>query len=231
VPDTPVAPTKTTYGSDQVNNYELGAKTSWLDGALVLDMTGFYIDWKNIPLQVQDRLGLFKYLDNIGDARIYGVETSLAARPADFLTLRSAITWNKASLQNAYDPQNGRPPVEPGDQLPGAPEWTISNAVTGRWFVADLAPVVTLVHRYEGKSPSNLSYRDISKGGYHQFDLRAGVKLGSIGVTLFGRNLADERGITAVQPYARATGGDPYRRDFVITPRTLGLELEYLFNS
>lgn len=231
VPDTPISPTETTYDSDQVNNYELGAKTSWLDGTLVLDLTGFYIDWKDIPLQVQDRLGLFKYLDNIGDARIYGLETSLVARPTEFLTLRSAITWNKATLENAYDPQNGRPPVEPGDQLPGAPEWTISNALTGRWFVADLTPVVTLVHRYEGKSPSNLSYSDISKGGYNQFDLRAGVKLGSIGVTLFGRNLGDERGVTAVQPYARATGGDPYRREFVITPRTFGIELEYLFNS
>jgi iron complex outermembrane receptor protein len=231
VPDTPVAPTKTSYGSDQVNNFELGAKTSWLDGALVVDVTGFYIDWKNIPLQVQDRLGLFKYLDNIGDARIYGVETSLIVRPADSLTLRSAITWNKATLENFYDPQNGRPPVEPGDQLPGAPEWTISNALTGRWFIADLMPVVTLIHRYEGTSPSSLSYSDIEKGGYHQFDLRAGVSLGGVGVTLFGKNLADERGVTAVQPYARATGGDPYRRDFVITPRTFGVELEYLFNS
>src|SRR3546814_20963782 len=55
VPDTPLSPTKMEYGSDKVNNYELGAKTSWFDGALVVDMTGFYIDWKNIPLQVQDR--------------------------------------------------------------------------------------------------------------------------------------------------------------------------------
>src|SRR3546814_8094389 len=77
----------------------------------------------------QDRLGLFKYLDNGGDARIYGVETSLAVRPAHFVTLRSAITWNKATLQNFYDPQNGRPPVEPGDPLPGAPKWTISNTI------------------------------------------------------------------------------------------------------
>src|SRR5262249_30169685 len=155
------------------------------------------------------------------------LEGSLAARPADFLTLRSAVTWNKASLRNFYDPQNGRPPVERGDQLPGAPEWTISNSVTGRWYLANLAPTVTLLHRYESRSPSSLSYRDIEKGGYHQFDLRAGVKLASIGVTLFGKNLTDKRGVTAVQPYARAGGGDPYRRDFIITPRTFGVELEY----
>src|SRR3546814_6165906 len=112
------------WSSDGCSSDLLGAKTSWFDGALVVDMTGFYIDWKNIPLQVQDRLGLFKYLDNVGDARIYGVETSLAVRPAHFVTLRPAITWNKATLQNFYDPQNGRPQVAPGDPLPGAPAWT-----------------------------------------------------------------------------------------------------------
>jgi len=231
VPDTPVSPTKTEYGSDEVNNYELGAKTRWLDGALTVDMTGFYIDWKDIPLQVQDRLGLFKYLDNVGDARIFGIETSLAVRPADFLTLRSAVTWNKATLQNFYDPQNGRPPVEPGDRLPGSPEWTISNTVSAHWYVAGITPIVTLIHRYESKSPSSLSYQDVTKGGYNQFDARIGAQIGSFGVTLFGRNLSDVRGITAVQPYARATGGALYRRDFIIMPRTFGLELNYSFGQ
>src|SRR3546814_9982985 len=107
----------------------------------------------------QDRLGLFKYLDNGGDARIYGVETSLAVRPAHFVTLRSAITWNKATLQNFYDPQNGRPPVEPGDPLPGAPKWTISNTISGHWSIAGIDPVVTLVHRYESESSDRKSTR------------------------------------------------------------------------
>src|SRR3546814_20067934 len=100
VPDTPLSPTKMEYGSDKVNNYELGAKTSWFDGALVVDMTGFYIDWKNIPMQVQTRLGLFKYLDNVGDERIYGVETSMAVRPAHFVTLHPAITAPNAKPPN-----------------------------------------------------------------------------------------------------------------------------------
>lgn len=229
VPDTPISPTKTEYGADQVNNYELGAKTRWLDGALTIDMTGFYIDWKDIPLQVQDSLGLFKYLDNVGDARIYGVETSLAVRPTHFLTLRSAVTWNKATLQNFYDPQNGRPPVEPGDRLPGSPEWTISNTLSAHWSVAGITPIVTLIHRYESHSPSSLSYQDVMKGGYNQFDARIGAQIERFGVTLFGRNLSDVRGVTAVQPYARATGGGLYRREFIIPPRTFGLELSYSF--
>ncbi|HKY92728.1 MAG TPA: TonB-dependent receptor [Nevskiaceae bacterium] len=231
VPDTPVSPTKIEYGPDQVDNYELGAKTRWLDGALIVDVTGFYIDWKDIPLQVQDRLGLFKYLDNVGDAEIYGVETSLAFQPVRFLTLRSSVTWNHATLQNRYDPQNGRPPVEPGDRLPGAPEWTLGNTVTAGWSMGGIDPAVTFIHRYESASPSSLSYQDVMKGGYHQFDLRAGARLGDFTLTLFGKNLADERGLTAVQPYARATGGALYRRDFILAPRTFGLELGYTFGG
>lgn len=230
VPDTPISDTETEYDSDRVDNFELGAKTSWLDRKLILDVTAFYIDWENIPLYIQDRLGLFRYLDNVGDARIFGVESSLVVRPTRYLTLQSAVTWNKATLQNDYDPQNGRPPVESGDRLPGAPEWTMSNTVGGRWTVGGIDPVVTLVHRYESESPSSLSYKDLKKGGYHQLDLRVGAKIDRFGITLFGRNLTDKRGITAMQPYAQA-GGGIYRRDFIIAPRTFGVELDYSFGS
>lgn len=228
VPDTPVTNTRTDYGPDSVNNYELGLKSRWLDGALVLDVTGFYIDWKQIPLVLQDSLGLFKYQDNVGDARVTGVETSIALQPTSFLTLRSAITWNQAVLLNHYDAGNNRPPVEPGDQLPGSPEWTISNTLVGRWIFAHVDPVVVFIHRYEGESPSSLSYKDVMKGGYHQFDLRAGGRISGFGLTFFGKNLTDERGLVAVANYAQQTGGINSKK-FVITPRTFGLELNYSF--
>jgi outer membrane receptor protein involved in Fe transport len=231
VPDTPISNTKVEYGPDKVNNYELGTKTRWLDGALFVDVTGFYIDWKDIPLQVQDSAGLFKYLDNVGDAHIYGVETSLAVQPTRQLGLRSAVTYNKATLQNFYDPQNGRPPVEKGDRLPGAPAWTISNTITGRTSFGNIEPVVTLIHRYVSESPSSLSFKDVMKGGFNQFDLRAGATMGPFSLTLFGRNLADKRGATAVQPYARAGGGPLYIREYIITPRTFGAELGYTFGG
>src|SRR5690606_22846589 len=141
--------------------------------------------------------GIFKFLDNAGNAEVWGAELALTMLPLDFLSLTTSVTWLDARLQNDYDPGNGRPPAQKGDRLPGSPEWSASNTLTASWDSARWQPTLTLIHRYEGESASNLLYQDIPKGGYHLFDLRAGVRRGNVTLTAFGKNLADERGVTA----------------------------------
>ncbi|MDP9142766.1 MAG: TonB-dependent receptor [Pseudomonadota bacterium] len=228
VPSTPLTPTKQFYEPDEVNNFEIGTKTAWFDGALTLDLAAFYIDWADIPLVVSDRLGLFKYLDNAGDAASRGIETTLAARPLDFLTVRSSLTYLDAQLKNDFDPNNGRPPAKAGDQLPGAPEWTATTSLTGLWFWNDHYPTVTLIHRYEGASPTNISYADVKKGDFHLFDLRAGMKFGRFGITAYGKNLTDERAVMASNNYAQLSG-EVLSLKFINPPRTFGLEMNYSF--
>ncbi|HEY1077561.1 MAG TPA: TonB-dependent receptor [Fontimonas sp.] len=230
VPSSPVTSTEPTYGPDEVDNYELGAKTGWWDGLLTLDFAGFYIDWSDIPLQVVERSGLFKYLDNAGDARIRGLETSLAVRPWEFLTLRTSLTWTDARLLNDYDPRNNRPPARAGDRLPGAPEWTLSNTLTGLWYWGDYTPTLTLIHRYESASATNLSFQDVEKGDFNLFDVRAGIALGAFGITAFAKNITDERAVMASNNYAQATG-DVLSLKFINPPRTFGLELSYSFSQ
>jgi iron complex outermembrane receptor protein len=230
VPSTPVSPTKPSYGPDEVQNYEIGTKSGWFDGRLTFDITGFLINWKDIPLIITDSSGLFKYLDNAGDARIKGIETDLAMKPFSFLTARTALTWTDARLLDDYDPNNGRPPAEAGDRLPGAPEWTITNSLTGLWDWNGKLPSLTFIHRYEGQSASNLSFQDIKKGGYNLFDVRAGLRLGEFNLTAFCKNITDERGVTASNNYAQPTG-DILSLKFITPPRTFGLELSYSYGE
>jgi iron complex outermembrane receptor protein len=230
VPSTPVSPTKASYGPDKVDNYEIGTKSGWFDGRLTFDVTGFLINWHQIPLTVTDSSGLFKYLDNAGDARIKGIETSIAVKPVSFLTAQSAITFTDARLLNDYDPNNGRPPAQAGDRLPGAPEWTLTNTLTGLWNWGNKMPSVTLIHRYESASASNLSFQDIKKGDYNIFDARAGMRLGEFNLTLFCKNITDERGVTASNNYAQASG-EVLSLKFITPPRTTGLELTYSYGQ
>lgn len=230
VPSTVLSPTKPSYGPDSVKNYEIGTKSGWFDGRLTFDVTGFLIDWKDIPLIVTDSSGLFKYLDNAGDARVKGIETDLAVRPFSFLTARTALTWTDARLLNDYDPNNGRPPAEKGDRLPGAPEWTLTNSLTGLWDWNGKMPSLTFIHRYESASATNLSFQDIRKGNYNLFDVRAGLRLGEFNVTAFCKNLTDERGVTAANNYVRPTG-DIDSLKFITPPRSFGLELSYSYGQ
>nr|WP_277817113.1 TonB-dependent receptor [Solimonas terrae] len=228
VPSTPIFVTKRNYGPDEVNNYEVGAKTSWFRRRLTADIAAFWIDWKDIQLVTTESTGTFKYLDNAGNARIKGVELALAVQPFDFLTERTSLTYLDARLEEDYDPNNGRPPAQKGDRLPGSPEWSASNTLTASWPELWGAPTLTFIHRYEGRSSTNLSFQDIKKGGYNLFDARAGLTFGAFSLTAFGKNLTDERGITAANNYAQLSG-DVLSLKFITPPRVVGLELGYSF--
>ncbi|HVT34137.1 MAG TPA: TonB-dependent receptor [Nevskiaceae bacterium] len=230
VPASTVTGAKPKYGPDEVKNYETGIKTSWLDGSLTADLSLFWIDWAAIPLVVVDRVGLFKYLDNAGNARSKGAELSLALRPWSFLTLRSALTYTDSRLLNDYDPKNNRPPAKAGDRLPGAPMFTTSNTATGMWYLGSYTATASLIHRYEGESSTNLSFQDYKKGGDHLFDLRAGLSRGGLSCTLYGKNLTDARAVNASNNYAKP-GGDVLSLKFITPPRTVGVELGYTFSQ
>lgn len=230
VPSTALFMTERNYDPDQVDNYEIGAKTAWFDRRLTVDVAAFNIDWTDMVLVTTERTGTFKYLDNAGDARIRGVEMTLTIRPFDFLTAQTAVTWMDARLQDDYDPNNGRPPAEKGDRLPGSPEWSASNTLTAAWELENWQPTVTFIHRFEGESSTNLSYQDVKKGDYNLFDLRAGFKRGNFSLTAFGRNLSDERGVTASNNYTRVSG-DVLSLRFITPPRSFGLELGYSFKE
>lgn len=227
-PSTPLTPTPLFYDSDEVRNYEVGIRTTWLDGALNLDLTGFWIDWQDMPLLLTNRLQLFKYIDNVGNARSRGIEASLAVRPLSFLTARSSLTWLDARLLNDFDPNNGLPPAKAGDRLPGAPEWTVTNSLIGAWNWGSHSPSLALIHRFESASSTNLSFPDIKKGNFHTLDARGTARFGSFTVAAYGKNLTDARGTNASNNYKQPSGDTTVLR-YITPPRSFGLELGYAF--
>ncbi|MES2489208.1 MAG: TonB-dependent receptor [Pseudomonadota bacterium] len=219
------------YNPDQVYNYELGTKTRWFDERLGIDITGFLIDWKNFPLQLQSSDGLFKYLKNAGNARITGVETAVTARPVESITYQGSFTWLRPVLTENFDPNNGRPAAPAGTQLPGSPTWALSNTILGTWSWGDFTPVLAFIHRYEGPSASSLQFPDIKKGNYNLFDLRLGTKFSeSISINLYGKNLSDQRGVTAANNVVTANGSN-ISQQYLVQPRTFGLDLTYDFGN
>ncbi|MBN51115.1 MAG: hypothetical protein CMN85_16405 [Spongiibacteraceae bacterium] len=228
VPNNAIFNTKSNYEPDEVKNYEVGVKSFWFDDRLSIDIAAFYIDWRDMQLVTADDKGTFKYLDNAGDAEIKGVELSLVLAPLDFLNTRSTITWLDARLAEDYDPQNGRPPAQAGDRLPGSPEWSLSNTINLNWYSHKWQPSLTLVHRYEGESPSNLSFQDIKKGDYHLLDLRASLTFEKFSISFFGKNLEDKRGVTASNNYAGTTG-TILSHKYITPPRSYGVQLDYKF--
>jgi len=210
------------YDSDSLWNFELGTRADLWDRKLLLDVTGFYIDWSDIQLKRQ--LSGINFAQNAGKAELYGIEASLALRPAEGLEINSSLTWLDATLSEDFDPDEidpANPVISSGTRLPGASKWQISNNLSYELPWADVAPRLVLSHRYISRAPSDLEAAS-SQGGYHLFDARIGGRLGPVGLTFFVENITDRRGVTNSSLV-------PPLQEYVVRPRTVGVTLDVGF--
>jgi outer membrane receptor protein involved in Fe transport len=114
------------FGSDSVDNYEIGVKSTLKDGRLLFNASAFYMDWTDI--QVLQRAvapsGLqFAYRGNGGAAEVTGLEFELTAYPTDSLQLGATFGYTNAELtEDLPVPTDGLD----GDKLPYVPEYSFS---------------------------------------------------------------------------------------------------------
>ena len=192
-PNFPVPGLAPVYDPDQTYNYELGIKTKFWDGRGSLDVTGYYLKWKDF-LAFASAGGL-NGLANAGDARVYGVEAGATLRPVDGFSLSGTLAFSDSKITRV-DPAAGIAQV--GDTLPYNPRWSGSLSaeyrapVDGRWQAA-----VRGTARFSGKrnsSPqSSLGFPNYVLPGYSLFDLHAGLESDRVDIDLFVKNITDKR--------------------------------------
>ncbi len=213
-----------TYDPDKTQNYEIGAKGSFFDRRLMLDASVYYIDWKDIQLNLIVPLG--SYITNTSSAKAQGVELSAEVRPKTGLTIAAWVAYNDAKLTADF-PATSTAFGFDGDRLP------YSSRVSGNFSIDQEFPLSAQMTGFAGGS---VSYVDNRLGvfwagttreplpAYTKVDLRAGVRYDSWTANLFVTNATDERGLLA--------GGlgsfPPYGYSF-IQPRTVGLTLTKSF--
>ncbi len=98
------------FNPETVNALELGTKNSFAGGKLNLNLTGFYYDYKGY--QITRIVNRTPITDNT-DARIYGVEAELVARPVRPLQLNATLSYLHTEIRdlrliNPRDPTAGR---------------------------------------------------------------------------------------------------------------------------
>ncbi|MFC7050043.1 TonB-dependent receptor [Emcibacter nanhaiensis] len=222
------------YGAEEVTSYEAGLKSTLLEGAMQLNLSGFYYDYKN--KQEQDRavtfVGLISGLTNVPKSEIYGAELDLQWMPADgwYVTFGAAylkskiLEWETTADSSAW-------PVRvtedsSGQELAMTPRWQLNASVEYEWQLS-----TDLMMKLGG----DVSYKDDTTGGvqpsdatdaYALVNLRA--SLTSIqdnwSVMVWSKNLFDEY----YYPAAYQGGNGPYVRS-VGMPRTIGVSISYDF--
>lgn len=214
------------FQSDSLWNYELGAKTEWLDRRLSIDGAGFYIKWKNIQQEILLSCG-FQYTANAGAAVSKGGELEVRALPVDPLELSLGLGYQDAKITQA----SVESPQPVGSPIYQVPDWTGNGSAQ---YTIDLAPGWKMVsnadYSYIGRSYSgnNLPSDPRLRPAYRLIDGRIAFDHGPFEVALFGKNLGNEvANLGDSRSIAAETPGRP--RLFVNQPRTLGIEFRQSF--
>ena len=223
VPPAAPADFPATYDSDSLTSYEAGYKHSAADGRFSMDLTAYFLDWDDI--QVTSSFSGFTGNANAGSAASQGLELTTMFAPTDGLVISFNAAYTDAYLTEDA-PDLG---AEDGDPLSYVPEWNFGLLADYEWETkgGSLAYVGGSLG-YTGDRPAGLSNRDADGDireidSYTTVNLRAGLRLDSWFVELYGKNLTDEAGInninSADEDYTGRVGLG------YIRPRTYGVML------
>lgn len=231
IPVPGVAGVPTSYQPDHTTNYEIGWRQDLLNHAVYIDLTGFYINWKNVQVlsTYNTAGGAYSVDGNAGSAVSKGVEWSFTWVPLPGLKLNSVGDYNDARL-TVSAPALG---AANGDFLPYVPDVSSSVNVDYSWSAfADYTAYVSGTwtytgERYTGFTPStSIAVSHALLPSYNTGALRAGLENRKYSLELFVNNISDERGITFYQNYG---GADQTGQVTLIEPRTIGFTAKVKF--
>jgi iron complex outermembrane receptor protein len=215
------------YQSDRLWNYELGAKTSWLENRLTVNGAGFFIKWNQIQQLVALPCG-FQFRANSGAAEIKGAELEIHARPTASLDLSAGVGYQRARITDA---SSLLPALTAGSRVYQVPDWTANAAASYTLpFVEGNSLVSTISWSYMGDSVSASvdTTNPRVRPSYSIVDARAAYQFGVYELALVGKNLANtEANLGDNRSLAAEALGRP--RLVVNAPRTVGLDFRMKF--
>jgi outer membrane receptor protein involved in Fe transport len=212
----------TSYGPDSLWNYEVGLKGAAFERRVNFDLDVFYIDWKNIQVDLQ--YGGFDYFANAGNAVSRGLEAQSALQVSTHVQVGGQITYTDAKLTST------RPGVgQDGDRVPFVPRFASSvfvelgrNMDGGRGYLRVDGQYVGTAYTGFGAT-GNFRY-----GGYALTNLKLAMDRQGWRFGVFVKNAFDRRATLFAQPYLAGVV-DSSESVTVTRPRTVGAEASWQF--
>jgi len=206
------------FDPEKLWNYEIGAKTSWVDGTVIANVAGFYMDYtgKQVTLlepNPDNAQGNDLVVRNAGEAEVYGLEFELVVAPTENLTLSAGYTYLDTeytdftvattsalgiALAGNCTPLNLPTGTQACDtDFSGNPlERTPKNSLTlASNFVYPIQDdwdlVFDVAAQYQSKRNQDSNEFHFF-GSYWNVDARIGMQSDQISVFLYGENIFDD---------------------------------------
>jgi len=211
---------KFSYEPDRLWNYELGAKTNWLDNHVTVNADVYYIDWKDVQQTFALSCGT-EYTANFGDAASYGTELEIQAKPIQGWTVGLNAGTTHATLTDVV-PNVG---ATDGQHLLNTPAWTANLNTEYDWFLGEVQPFIRADYSLVG--PSHGSYNvDDAAYNYPRYAITngsTGFNHGNLSASLYVKNLFND------QTIIQRVSIELLEQAYVPRPRTVGVQFSAKF--
>lgn len=221
------------FDEEILYSYEVGSKLRMAGGRVIWNTAAFYYDYNDIQL-----VGNFEIigpgnvptnlitLNNLADARTYGVESEVWWRPTEELDVKLAAAYLDTKLTN---PKPGNEALD-GNELANAPEFSMSGLVRYEKPVSEsLNGMAQIDFQYQGETFSNISNIPVvALDDYWVFNARLGLLNEDAGwkVEAYARNIFDKE----YANYSVELGSTRRVLRHYGYPRTYGLQFTYHWN-
>ncbi len=209
------------YNPDRTVNYEIGWRQDLFNKSVSIDLTGFYINWRDV--QVLSVLGPFGFNSNAGSALSKGVEWTFTWVPFAGLRLNATGSYQD-SLITSDDAAIG---AAKNQYLPYVPNVSNSVNVDYTWKVTDRFKAYVsgtwsyVGERFTGFAPAGgAATSHILLPSYNTGSLRGGVEDDHYGLEFYVNNISDNHALTY---YAGNGGANQTGLAAIIQPRTIGM--------
>ncbi len=204
-------------GSDNIDNYELGAKLDLLDSKLQVNLAVYQNNWEDIPVSVfgQTSACTNSITVNAGNAETRGFEIESFYYVTPDLTLIAGVGYNDSELLDSLIGTKG-------DRLPVMPEYNGNVALAYTFELFGYPASVRSDYSFAAGAYSEVRRVYPESDSYGQWDLRANIDFDDITLTVYGKNLTGEDAILGYY-----NGGVGYATRLL--PRSYGVDVRYHF--
>lgn len=250
-------PHEVIYTADTTTNYELGLKSTWFSNQFHFNAAIFKVDWDDAQVGGATVNGQQPITSNAATAKASGLEISTRAMLSDSVMAYATYAYTKAeltddapflfgvfddqgtALQDFYDGKSG-------DRLPGSSERQFSLGATYSTEVfGDKALDINYGLTYQSDVYSKLGLRADGEvlPSYALNNISARISDDVWSVTLYVDNMFDryafssvrrDKGDIGLAKFAEMNSNDPtIQRNYghyLVTPRTIGVKFEYMFD-
>lgn len=227
------------YKADTVQNYEFGIKGSTDKVRYSADV--YYVDWSDPQLNTATVWWGFFMAQNGDSAQTTGLELEAQILLSENLELELGFGHVKAELSSdLVNPQTGGVTALDGHRLPGTAENTATASLKHSFDMSNGLNLTTrLSGYYQSDSINSVTDNTLQDkfSGFSIWNVAATLGDESWSATLYVKNIGNDQAITGNYPSAymstdTGTFENYYgnnQRQYLATPRTIGLALKYNF--